>query len=68
MSVDEPGVQGLVRLGQKIVQMARAPRDPARQAQEGGKLGGGEGGGNRWPMVSVEGGRQHGMEARREAC
>ena len=66
MSVDEPWVQGLVRLGQKIVQMARAPRDPARQAQEGGE-GGGEGGWDRWPMVSVEGGRQHGMEARREA-
>ena len=67
MSVDEPWVQGLVRLGQKIVQMAGAPRAPAGQAQEGGKLGGGEGGGNRCPMVSVEGGRQHGMEARREA-
>ena len=73
MSVDEPGIQGLVRLGKKIVQMvggARAPREPAaRQAQEWGKLGGGEGGGDgRSTMVSVEGGRQHGMEARREAC
>ena len=64
MSVDEPGVQGLVRLGQKVVQMAmRAPREPARQAQEGGKLGGGD----RWPMVSMEGGRKHGMKARGEA-
>ena len=25
--------------------------------------GGGEGGGDRWSVVSMEGGRQHGMEA-----
>ena len=68
MSVDEPGIQGLVGLGQEIVQMvgAGAPRDPTRQAQEG-RQGGGEGGGDRWSVVSMEGGRQHGMEARREA-
>ena len=31
MSVDEPGIQGLVRLGQKVVQVvgrSRAPRSP----------------------------------------
>ena len=55
MSVDEPRIQGLVGLGQEIVQMvaAGAPRDSARQAQEGGKVGG-EGGGDRWSVVAME--------------
>ena len=73
MSVDEPGIQGLVRLGQKVVQVvwrSRAPREPtARQAEKRGELGRGEGGGDRWStMVPMEGGRQHWMEARGKAC
>ena len=73
MSVDEPWIQGLVRLGQKVMQVvgrSRAPREPtARQGEERGELGGGEGGGDRWStMVPMEGGRQHGMEAGGKAC
>ena len=62
MSVDEPRIQGLVWLGQKIVQMVSgAPWNSSRQAQEGRK-GGGDGGG-RGSVVVVEGGGEHGMEA-----
>ena len=51
--VDEPGVQGLVGLGQQVVEVGTRC---ARETEEGGQRGGG------WAVLVVQGGRQHGVQ------
>ena len=51
--VDEPGVQGLVGLGQQVVEVGTGG---SRETEEGGQGGGGR------AVLVVQGGRQHGVQ------